>query len=90
MRLDVKAFAATTGLVWGFGLFCLTWWVMAFDGATGDPMAIGRLYRGFEISPLGSLIGLAWGAADGFLGGLCFAWLYNRIVDLRERHPPLS
>jgi hypothetical protein len=80
MRLDVKAFAITCSLVWGFGLFFLTWWVILFDGATGEPTLIGRLYRGYTISPLGSVIGLVWALADGFVGGLVFAWLYNRIA----------
>jgi hypothetical protein len=80
MKLDVKAFAITCSLVWGFGLFFLTWWVILFDGATGEPTLIGRLYRGYAISPLGSVIGLVWALADGFAGGLVFAWLYNLLA----------
>ena len=51
MKLNVKAFALTCGLVWGLGLFLLTWWIIAFEGATGDITTIGRIYRGFNISP---------------------------------------
>jgi len=80
MKIDIKAFALTCGLVWGLGLFCLTWWLIAFDGATGEITMIGRLYRGFSISPAGSIIGLAWAFADGLVGGAVFAWLYNRLL----------
>lgn len=80
MKFDIKAFALTCSLVWGFGLFFLTWWVILFDGATGEATLIGRLYRGYTISPMGSVIGLAWALADGFVGGLVFAWLYNRFA----------
>ena len=80
MRLNLKAFAATCSLIWGFGLFFLTWWIIGFDGATHDPTFLGRIYRGYNISPGGSVIGLAWALVDGFLGGLVFAWLYNRIA----------
>ncbi|MGA8004619.1 MAG: bacteriophage holin [Burkholderiales bacterium] len=80
MKLDIRAFALTCSLVWGFGLFFLTWWVILFDGATGEATLIGRLYRGYTISPMGSVIGLAWALADGFVGGLVFAWLYNRFA----------
>lgn len=80
MRLNVLAFGLTCGLVWGFGVFFLTWWIMAFEGATHDPMVIGHLYRGYNISPAGSFIGLAWAACDGFVGGIIFAWLYNLIA----------
>lgn len=79
MKLNIKSFALTCGLVWGFALFLLTWWIMAFDGVTGEPTLIGRLYRGYSISPAGSFIGLAWGFGDGLIGGAIFAWLYNLV-----------
>ena len=79
MKLNVKAFSLTCGIVWGLGLFLLTWWIIAFDGATGEPTLIGRLYRGFTISPAGSFIGFIWAFVDGLIGGAIFAWLYNLI-----------
>ena len=80
MKLDLRAFAITCSLVWGFGLFFLTWWIIMLDGPTGEVTLIGRLYRGYSISPTGSVIGLLWALADGFVGGAVFAWLYNWIV----------
>jgi hypothetical protein len=80
MKLDVRAFAITCSLVWGFGLFFLTWWIIMFDGPTGEVTLIGRLYRGYSISPMGSVIGLVWALLDGFVGGAVFAWLYNRLA----------
>jgi hypothetical protein len=79
MKLNVKAFALAFGLLWGFGLLFLTWWIIAFDGATGEITLIGRLYRGYSITPLGSVIGLLWALLDGAVGGAIFAWLYNFI-----------
>jgi hypothetical protein len=81
MKLNVKAFALACGLLWGVGLFLLTWWIIMFDGATGEPTLIGRLYRGYTISPLGSVIGLAWAFFDGLIGGAIFAWLYNVLAE---------
>jgi hypothetical protein len=80
MKLDVKAFALTCAFVWGIGLFALTWWIIAFDGATGEVTLIGRLYRGYNISAAGSLIGLVWAFFDGLVGGAVFSWLYNRLL----------
>jgi len=77
MKINVKAFAVTTSLVCGIGLFLLTLWVIIFEGATGAKTVLGLVYRGYNISLVGSLIGLAWGLADGFIGGAIFAWLYN-------------
>jgi len=83
MKLDVKAFALTCGVIWGAGLFLLTWWIIAFEGVTGDVTLIGRLYKGYRISPLGSIIGLIWAFADGLIGGAVFAWLYNLFAARR-------
>jgi hypothetical protein len=77
MKLDIKAFSLSCGLTWGFGIFCLTWWIIAFEGATGQMTLIGHLYRGYNVSPIGSLIGLLWALPDGLIGGAIFAWLYN-------------
>ena len=80
MRLNVRAFALTCALIWGLGLFLITWWIIAFDGATGDVTFVGRVYRGYAITPLGSVIGLAWALFDGAIGGAIFAWLYNLLA----------
>jgi len=80
MRLKVKAFALSCGLIWGLGLCLLTWWIIAFDGVTDKITFIGRIYRGYSISPLGSVIGLVWAFFDGAIGGAIFAWLYNFIA----------
>jgi len=79
MKFNVKAFALTTGIFWGIGLFLITWWIIILDGATGETTLIGYVYRGYCISIGGSFIGLAWGFFDGLIGGAIFAWLYNLI-----------
>jgi len=77
MRLDTRAFALAFGIWWGGALFLLTWWVILLHGASADGGAIGQIYLGFSYTPLGSVIGLAWGLADGAIGGFLLAWLYN-------------
>lgn len=79
MKLNIKAFALGCGIMWGAGLFLLTWWLIAFDGVTGEPTFIGRLYRGYTISPIGSVIGLIYAFFDALIGGAIFAWLYNKL-----------
>lgn len=80
MRLNVKAFGLTCGIIWGLGLFLLTWWIIAFEGATGDVTLIGRVYRGYNISPIGSFIGFIWALIDGLIAGAILALLYNFIA----------
>ena len=79
MKLNVKAFALACGLFWGIGLFLITWWIILFEGASGNTTLIGRIYLGYNISPIGSLIGLVWAFVDGMVGGAIFAWLYNLL-----------
>jgi CDP-diglyceride synthetase len=40
---------------------------------------IGLVYRGYNISPVGSVLGLVWGFFDALVGGAILAWLYNLL-----------
>jgi len=80
MKLKPKALALALGLVWGFNWFFLTWWMILWEGASHDVTLLGRWYRGFTVSPAGSLVALGYGFVDGFLIGLLVAWLYNKFA----------
>lgn len=83
MKLNVKAFALTCGLIWGLGLFCITWWIIFFEGQAppeAGPPFLGLVYRGYRFTTAGSLIGLVWAFLDGLVGGAVFAWLYNLLA----------
>jgi hypothetical protein len=80
MKLNVKAFALSVGIVWGINWFGLTWFMMALDGISYEMTIIGRIYRGFTVSPIGSLAALFWGFFDGFLLGLLIAVIYNKLI----------
>lgn len=81
MKLNLKAFALTASLVCGIGIFLLTWWIIILGGTTGTKTVLGVVYPGYNISPVGSLIGLAWGLVDGLIVGAIFAWLYNLFAS---------
>jgi hypothetical protein len=80
VKLNVKAFAIACALIWGLGLFALTWWVILFDGQSTEPNLISSVYRGYSLTTVGSLIGLAWALPDALIGGAVFAWLYNTLA----------
>jgi len=80
MKLNVNAMGLTCGLFVGIGLFCITWWIILLDGAGNVELPITYIYRGYSVTPIGSLIGLVWGLIDGYIGGVIFAWVYNRMV----------
>jgi hypothetical protein len=80
MKLSVRSLALTCGIILGAGIFLITWWLILLYGFTGATTAIGVVYLGYNISPLGSLIGLGYGFVDGLICGAVFACLYNRLV----------
>ena len=81
MKLNVKAFALASGLIWGFGMFFLTWWLIILEGNTPAPCLLNRMYPGYTFTPVGSIIGLVWGFIDAGFGGLIFAWIYNLLAE---------
>lgn len=83
MRLNIKAFTVACGLIWGFGVLAFTWWRLLFEGPQKkDDTILGHIYRGYSITPVGSLVGFIWGLFDGAAAGLVLSWLYNRLADL--------
>jgi hypothetical protein len=81
MKLNGKAFALSCGILSGIGLFLVTWWKILFQGVTSNPTWVGKVFKGYSISPLGSVIGLVWAFVIGLVGGTIFAWLYNRLAS---------
>lgn len=80
MKLKYQSLCPCRRNYLGINCFALTWWMMLFDGMTGEVTIIGRMYRGFSLSPIGSLYALLWGFMDGFLIGLMVAWIYNKLI----------
>ena len=80
MKLNIKALALTSGILWGVGLFLVTWWIILMDGTVEGSTFLGRIYRGYELSPKGSVIGLLWALPDGAIGGALFGLVYNLFV----------
>ena len=79
MKLNIKAMAIAFGLVWGISLFAITWWIILLEGSSNTSTFIGKFYLGYNLTPIGSIIGFIWGLVDGAIGGAIFAWLYNKF-----------
>ena len=89
MKLNVKAFSLTCGILAGLAMFLFTWWVILFEGyGTVVPQWISIVYREYSITPLGSLVGLIWGLVEGLIGGAIFAWLYNKLACNKVTESP--
>lgn len=78
--LGIVSLGLAFGIVWSLGMFLLGLGAAFF--AWGVPMVdvLSSVYIGYGPTIVGSLIGAAWGFADGFIGGAIMAWLYNKFV----------
>jgi hypothetical protein len=77
MTLNIKAFALAFGVWWGGGIFLLTWWLIATGQTGATATLMEQWYFGYSVTPLGSVVGLAWGFVCGAICGAILAWLYN-------------
>jgi len=78
MKLDVKGFALSGGILWGASVFLITWMKILGYGATLD--VIKSYYIGYSVTPIGSLISAVYGFFDLGVGCLIFALLYNKLA----------
>lgn len=79
MKLDRKAFALASGILWGVIILIATIWVILRGG--GEHLRLlDQFYLGYSISALGAVIGLIYGFVSGYIICWIFAWLYNSFV----------
>ena len=77
--MSVRSLALTAGIFGACSMFFLAWWLIITGNAEGPQTLFERIYIGYSFTPLGSVIGAAWGFVDWGIAGAIFAWLYNRI-----------
>jgi hypothetical protein len=84
MRLSVKAMAVTTGLLWG-GAVLLVGLAHLARPTYGRRFlnGISSVYPGFHGARdlRDALVGSGYAVVDGAVGGMMFAWLYDRVAD---------
>lgn len=82
-KLNPWKFGLAAAILWGVGLFIMTWvsmltgWGMFWLSQWID------VYPGFELSTKGTFIGLVYGLIDGFVSMFLLAWLYNLFQPQR-------
>ncbi len=80
MKLNIKAFAMASGVLWAIAVLWIT--LLAMTGRGIAPFNfISQFYLGW-ISPdvLGLVIGVVIGFVDASIAGAIFAWLYNKFA----------
>ena len=88
MKLDVKALAIASGILWG-GMILLVGAIATIRGPQDGSLyakelllLLASIYPGYDGAPSwgSTLIGTLYGAADGLIGGGLLAWIYNRLA----------
>ena len=77
--ISVRSCGLTLGIFGAVSMFTLAWWLILIGNAEGPTTLFERIYIGYSFTPLGSIIGAAWGCVDWGIAGVIFAWLYNKI-----------
>lgn len=77
-ELDSRAFGLACALLWS-GAVSLLGLTARFGWGRRWQRLLADLYRGYDETASGLLVGALWAFADGLSGGYAFAWLYNRL-----------
>ena len=77
--MSIRSVGLTAGIFGAASMFFLAWWLILTGNAEGPVTLFERIYIGYSFTPMGSIIGAAWGFVDFGIAGALFAWLYNCI-----------
>ena len=78
MKLDAKAFALASGVVWGVVVFLAT--ILSLVRHGGETLSkLAQVYPGYTVSFVGSIIGLVWGFITMYVLGWVLISLYNKF-----------
>ena len=80
MKLNIKAFGLTCGILLGLAVLLGTYWIMITESGGNTMALLHNFYIGYSVTWVGGIIGLVWGFVDGFICGAIFAWLYNKLT----------
>jgi len=80
VKLDLKAFGLSLGIVWGFAMLILGLINLGYHWGSGIVEVMSTLYIGYKPTVLGSITGGIWGFLDAGIGGVVMAWLYNKLA----------
>ena len=84
--LNAKMLGLAMGIMFGLAIFIATNWLVVKGGRVVGPHLelLNQFFPGYRVSFLGSIVGFFYGFAIGTFCGTCIAWIYNKIVALRN------
>ncbi len=86
LHLNGNILGIVLGIVTGLVIFIATNWLVIKDGEDAGThlRLLSNFFIGYSVTFIGSLIGLIYGFMTGYILGFSIAWIYNRIVILRQ------
>jgi len=79
-RLDPKACGLALGILWAGSILLMGLTAMVCRWAQPFVDILSMFYVGYSATIIGCLIGAVWAFVDAFIGGVIFAWLYNKLL----------
>ena len=76
MALNAKGFGLASGVLWGLAIFVITL-VAAGRGIGNNLSHLSAIFIGYQVTYIGSVIGLIY----GFVAGLIFGWLFALVYN---------
>ncbi|MGO8794615.1 MAG: hypothetical protein ACLQLC_07320 [Candidatus Sulfotelmatobacter sp.] len=83
MKINVKALAVASAILWGAAMLGMGLANLIWSGYGQQFLqTIASVYFGYHAtrSIAGVIVGTLYGAVDGLIGGAIFAWLYNQFA----------
>lgn len=77
--LDAMRLGLAGGILGGLSMFVMTLLSLFTGYADSFLHMMSSVYPGFDISAMGSVIGLVYGFVDGFICLFVLGWLYNNV-----------
>ncbi len=83
MKLNIKALAIASGILWGSAMLFTGLANMMWPGyGAAFLAAISSIYPGYEPGGLAQVInGTLYAVVDGAIGGAIFGWIYNLFAN---------
>ncbi|MBU0469712.1 MAG: bacteriophage holin [Candidatus Omnitrophica bacterium] len=79
-KLDLKTFGINFGFIWSLCIIALGILAAKYTWANKMVETISSVYKGFQTTLMGVIIGGIWGFIDGVIGGVIIAWLFNKFL----------
>ncbi len=83
MKINVKALAVASAILWGLAMLGMGLANLIWSGYGQQFLqTVASVYPGYHAtrSIAEVIVGTLYGAVDGLIGGAVFAWLYNQFA----------